>query len=148
MTTAHEFGESQQIFSALTKALRRRRALVLATLIGVLIPVIWYNATVQPVYEAGASLVFEEVASPIPDAVLNKTSPQQFLFNRLEEITSQAFAEDVATALPEHMKARFPMPKKLATGDRQKYISGVIQGSISAYPLRNSNIFRIRVQMS
>ena len=39
----------QQILSALTRALKRRRTLVAATLVGVLIPVIIYNFTAKPV---------------------------------------------------------------------------------------------------
>ena len=148
MTHTNEFGESQQIFSALTRALKRHPRLIVLTLLGVLIPVFCYNIFSEPVYEASASLVFEEVASPVPDAVPSKTSPEQFLSNRLEEITSEAFATDVAMALPQAVKARIPLPNSLSENDRLKYISGVIHQSIAAYPLRSSNIFKIRVQMS
>src|SRR2546426_3476290 len=122
--TTNASNEIQEILSALTRTLKRRRTLLALTMAGVLIPIVLYNLFATPVYEAGASLVFEEIPSPLPDAVQSKTTPQQYLFNRLEEITSESFAADVAAALPESLKARGAGPQEIAPSDRQGYISG------------------------
>ena len=138
--------ESQQVMGALTKALKRHRRLLILTIFGVLIPVAVYNRTATPVYEASATLVFEDIESPLPENVTGKTSPQQFMLNRLEEITSASFAEDVAKALPKDVIAHIRIPAAKLGADRTAYVYEVIHKSIAAYPLRNSNLFKIHVQ--
>src|SRR3989442_15380455 len=103
--------ESQQILEALGRVFRWRRILLVAILFAVLVPIFIYNQVPAPVYDASTSLVFEEVESPIPDDVFNKTSSEQFLYNRLEEITSPSFAYDIAVRLSADLKARIPKPK-------------------------------------
>src|SRR5438093_1383759 len=111
---------------ALTKSVRRHWRLLILTILGVLIPVLVYNFTATPVYEASATLVFEDIESPLPENVTGKTSPQQFLLNRLEEITSASFAEDVAKALPKDMIAHIRIPAGKVGADRTAYIYDVI----------------------
>ena len=142
-------GESQQIFSSFTKIFKRRRIILVASVLGVLAPIVIYNQITPPLYQASASLVFEEVTSPVPDEVYNKTSTQQYLSNRLEEITSLAFARDIAVSLPQDMRARFALPNTPAPGfNRMVFITSVIQKSIAAFPLHTSNLFRIQVQLN
>jgi len=142
-------GESQQIFSSFTKIFKRRRIILVASVLGVLAPIVIYNQITPPLYQASASLVFEEVTSPVPDEVYNKTSTQQYLSNRLEEITSIAFAHDIAVSLPQDMRARFALPNTPAPGfNRMVFITSVIQKSIAAFPLHTSNLFRIQVQLN
>src|SRR5947199_5864469 len=102
--------ESEQILSALGTVLRRRKALLILSLLGVLALVFYYNETTPPVYEAAASVVFEESQDPIPDDVSRKLSWELYLSNRIEEINSRAFAEDVVAALPKASLARIPVP--------------------------------------
>jgi polysaccharide biosynthesis transport protein len=140
--------ESQQILSALARIFRRRKLLLAACMAIALIPVVYYNETTKPVYEAATSLVFEEVSNPIPGDPYRKPSIEQYLFNRLEEINSRSFADDIARAMPESLLSRIPPPKKINKRyDRMEYIGFVIEKALEAHPVRGSNIFTIKVQM-
>jgi len=141
--------ESQQIISTLGSVLRRRKRLLFLCLLGVLAPILYYNQTAVPVYEASTSLVFEELNSPVPNEVFNPTSREVQLLNRIEEMNSRAFADDIARALPDSLRARIPMPEEIPAGfDSLQYVGEVIHESVTAYPIRNSNMVRIRVQIS
>lgn len=141
--------ESDQILTALGNVLRRRKLVLILCLFGVLSLVFYYNQTTPPIYEATASVVFEEIRDPVADEVSQKMSWELYLFNRIEEINSRAFAEDIAAVLPKEALARFPMPKKKTPNfDRMRQIADVLDEGISAYPVRNSNIVRIRVRLS
>jgi len=141
--------ESDQILSALGNVMRRRKAVLIVSLLGVLTVVFYYNQTTRPVYEASASVVFEELRDPLPDDLSPKLSWELYLFNRIEEINSRAFAEDIARALPQRALARFPAPKDGSPDlDPLRHVSDLIEESISAHPLRNSNIVTIRVRLN
>lgn len=141
--------ESQQILSAFRRILRRRKLVIALSLAAVLVPIVYYNQTTSPLYEASTSLVFEEVSSPISEDVFKRTSTEQYLMNRLEEINSRAFAGDLAQALPHRMWPRFRFSQEpLGKAERLQRMGDVIHESLFAYPVRNSNIFRIRVRMS
>jgi capsular exopolysaccharide synthesis family protein len=149
MTTNSNEREADQILSALGHVVSRRKPILALCLFGVLGLVFYYNQTTPPVYEANASVVFEEQRDPVPDDVSPKLSWELYLFNRIEEINSRAFAEDVVAALPREALARFPMPAKRPPGfDRMRYIGDLVDEGIMAFPLRNSNIVRIRVHLS
>jgi tyrosine-protein kinase Etk/Wzc len=149
MNEASRESESQQVLPALGRVLKRRKLLLGLCLLGVLAPIVVYNETTPPLYEATTSLVFEELGSPGLNDVTNSSSPELYLFNRIEEIKSRAFADDVARALPSDLRARFPKPEPLPPNfDLTEHIGAVINRSITAAPLRSSNIVRIRVQMS
>src|SRR6266545_4870657 len=140
--------ESEQILLTLGSVLRRRRTVLAVCLLGVLAVVLYYNETTPPLYEASASVVFEELQGPLPDVSTN-LSRELYLFDRIEEINSRAFADDVAAALPPEALPRIPMPEKRSPDfDRMRQVSELIHEGISAYPLRNSNIVRIRVRLS
>jgi tyrosine-protein kinase Etk/Wzc len=148
MTEGSDLFESERIITALGRVIRRRKILVAACIAVALLPVIYYNETTRPIYEASVSLVFEEVSNPIPGDPYSKVSSEQYLFNRLEEINSRAFADDIARALPDSLLSRIPPPRKIPKRyDRMEYAGSIIEKAIDAYPVRGSNIFRIQVQM-
>jgi tyrosine-protein kinase Etk/Wzc len=138
--------ESQQIISALGRVFKRRKLALVASMVGVLAPVVAYNQMTPPLYEAASSVVFEEVGSGIGGEVSSHSNADLLLFNRIEEIKSIAFSDDVARALPQEIKERFPQPR-IPRGDLTQNVSAVVHKSMTATPLRNSNIVRIRVQM-
>jgi tyrosine-protein kinase Etk/Wzc len=141
--------ESQRIAALVRKVFERRKLLVTACLLGVLLPVLYYNETAEPLYRASSSLVFEEFGNPVSDELYARFSSERYLFNRLEEINSRAFARDVAEALPEDARRRFPVPRQPPPNfDRLQHVSEAIHRSMTASPVRNSNLVRIRVQMS
>jgi tyrosine-protein kinase Etk/Wzc len=139
--------ESEQIFSALGWVLRRRKALLLTCFLGVVLPAIYYNETTRPLYETSVSVIFEEIGQLVPGAIANP--PDHNLFDRLEEINSRAFADDIARALSTELKAKIVTPEmESREADPVQLISDMIHANLSAYPLRNSNIVRIRVRMT
>ncbi len=141
-------GESQQILSTLARVLSRRKAVLVLCMLGVLAPVLYYNQTAIPIYEASTRLAFEELVGPVQTDVYNTTREIQ-LFNRIEEMNSRAFADDIAKALPESLKTRLRVPQVMrGEFDTLQHIGEVIHKSITAYPLRNTNIVGVRVQMS
>lgn len=141
--------ESQQILSSLGIVLRRRKSVLVLCLLGVLAPILYYNEVTIPLYQTSSSLVFEELSSPVPNDVSSNPPRELFLFNRIEEINSRAFSDDIAKALPDSLKARIPMPEKMPDDiNPMELIGDAIHKGLNAYPLRNTNIVRIRVQMS
>ena len=149
MSATTNLRESDQILSALGHVLTRHKTVLALCFFGVLGAVFYYNQTTPPVYEASASVLFEELRNPVPDDASHNLTWELYLFNRIEEINSRAFAEDVAGTLPPDALARFPMPKKkIPNFDRARYVNNLIDEGVSAYPLRNSNIVRIRVRLN
>jgi succinoglycan biosynthesis transport protein ExoP len=139
--------ESAQILSALGAVVRTRRTLLLLCALGVLIPVLIYNETATPVYEASTSLVFEEVSSPVTDDLTQKTSRELQMFNRIEEMNSAAFSLDLAKALPDSLKSMFPKPRNAPKNlDVTQHIAEAIHESFAVFPLRSSNVVRVRAR--
>jgi len=138
--------ESEQIVAALGTVFRTRRPLLLACALGVLIPVLAFNELAPPVYEASTSLVFEELASPGED--LTAQAAREFqMFNRIEEMNSLAFSEDLARSLPDSLFARIRLPRRKPEGvDRMELAGTVLHEGVRAFPLRNTNIIRVRAR--
>jgi tyrosine-protein kinase Etk/Wzc len=141
--------ESEQLLSVLGNILQRRKIVLITCFVVVLSLVFYYNETTPPLYEAVASVVFEELRDPVPDDVSQRMSWELYLFNRIEEVNSRAFAEDIAAALPQEALGWIPPPKKTSPGfDRMRSVADHIEEGIAAFPLRNSNIVRIRVRLN
>lgn len=140
--------ESYQILTILRKIIRRRKFLVTICLIGALAPIIAYNRMATPTYEASTVLVFEEFQGPL-ETYSYDSSREIYLFNRMEEIKSYAFAEDIASALSPDLYQRLAQ-KKAETNDQDDFgfVAAKIQKGMKAYPVRNSNIIRINVQLN
>jgi len=139
--------ESDQILSALGAVIHTRRRLLLLCALGVVIPVLIYNQVARPVYEATTSLVFEEVGSPVSDELTQKTSRELQMFNRIEEMNSAAFALDLAKALPDSLAALVPKPKDAPkNSDRTHQLAATLHESFTAFPLRNTNVVRLRAR--
>ncbi|MEE9168873.1 MAG: GumC family protein, partial [bacterium] len=140
--------DSQEIFGQINRIIRRRELLILGCVLAVLTPVYIYNKVATPIYEASITLVFEDIVGPTPE-LMSDASMDLFILNRLEEIKSRSFAEDIARALPQDEIDRFPLPEGYGQDfDKYGYISNVILENIDAYPIRNSNVILISAQMS
>jgi capsular exopolysaccharide synthesis family protein len=140
--------DSQEIFAQINRIIRRRKLLILGCVLAVLTPVYIYNKVATPIYEASITLVFEDIVGPTPE-LMSDASMDLFILNRLEEIKSRSFTEDIARALPQDEIDRFPLPEGYDQDfDKYGYISNVILENIDAYPIRNSNVILISAQMS
>jgi succinoglycan biosynthesis transport protein ExoP len=140
--------ESEQIASALGSVFRTRRPLLLACVVGVLIPVLAFNELAPPVYEASTSLVFEELTTPVAEDLTAQATREFQLFNRIEEMNSIAFAEDLARALPESLFSRIRIPDDVPASDRIRVAGEILHEGVTASPLRNTNVVRVRARTS
>lgn len=130
------------------KVLRRRKWLILISLIGALTAVIIYNKIARPVYQSETTIVFEEKKGPA-DAInpfaINLT--ESFITNQIEEIKSRTLAEDVVNSLPPGVINTFPIPEEPPPFfNKVKYISKMIQKMISASSVPNSEVIKIKVK--
>lgn len=139
-------GESQQIFNQVQKIFKRRKLIILVSIMAILAPIIYFNETTSPVYESGTMVVFEEFTGALSTYSYD-ASRETLIFNRLEEIKSLAFAEDVTKALSQEVldKIKLP-PERPQDFDRFDFLSKKIHKRIAAYPVSKSNIVRISVQ--
>ncbi len=138
--------ESQQIFKQLGKVLKRRKLIVIGCVVGILIPIVYLNETMAPIYEAQTMLVFEEFVGGL-SAYEYDASREVLIFNRVEEIKSLAFAEELAQSLSEDILQKVALPQQRSPElDVRSYLSEKIQKNISAMPVSKSNIVRISVQ--
>jgi len=116
-----------------------QRLLVLLCIVGVLAPIIYYNFTVDPIYSASTSIIFQETTQPIKtfdvtEAIFSKRS---FITNKIEEIKSRTLSEDIIIELPDSIRA-------LYEGSYQRVVND-IRKSISAAPVRDADIININV---
>lgn len=143
-TTKHK----QTTFYDLIQTLRRKKWLVILCLCGVLCPIIYYNQTTPPVFEAATSIVFEETREVMPAFDLSGTIYRRsFMINQIEEIKSRTLSEEVVKALPitvtEKLKVSNPLPPGIS---KEELIVRKIRGAISAEPVRDADIIKVRVE--
>lgn len=138
----------QATFYDLVNTLLRRKWVVVICLFGVLAPIIYYNQTSPPVYEAETSIVFEETKEPIPTFDLSQVIYRKsFITNQIEEIKSRTLSEEVASTLPKTVLETFKIPNPPPHGlTRKKFVAQVIRKNISAEPVRDADIIKIGVQ--
>ncbi|HET9251876.1 MAG TPA: GNVR domain-containing protein [Candidatus Eisenbacteria bacterium] len=145
----HRESESEQIVASLRTVYRTRRPLLLACVLGVVLPVLAFNELATPVFEAESSLVFEELTTPVASDLTTEAAREYQLFNRIEEMNSLAFAEDIARALPDSLRERIPPPKDEEArklGDPIEHAGVFLHEGLRASPLRNTNVVRVRAR--
>jgi tyrosine-protein kinase Etk/Wzc len=93
-------------------------------------------------------VVFEEFTGQLSTFSYD-ASREVLIFNRLEEIKSLAFAEDLTKSLSQELLEKIKLPQDRPEDfDQFEFISKKIQKRIAAYPVSKSNIVRIGVQWS
>ena len=138
--------DSQEIFSLLLRIVKRRKWLILASLLALMTPIVIYNEITPPVYEASTMLVFEEFSNPV-DNFDYEVSKEVFFNNQIEEIKSYSFNKDILLSLPKDVVQRLGMPEEGSTlFDTTEYRVLKIQKALSATPIKGSNIVRIGYQ--
>jgi len=132
----------------LFQILRRRKWLILSCFLGVITPIVYFNQTSLPVYEASTTIVYEEVEGAISTLnPMQSSFGRSFIVNQIEEIKSRSLSEDVAKALPSDIVNTFRFPEPLPPDfDKEKYISSIIHGNISADPVANSDVIKIKAR--
>ncbi len=138
--------ESQLIFNQIAKVFKRRKSLILLCVFGVLAPIIFFNEISAPIYEAKTMVVFEEFVGAMSNYGYD-ASREVLIFNRLEEIKSLAFSEEVVHALPQEVRDKVRQPEDAPENfDKDSYITNKLAKSIAGFPISKSNIVQISVQ--
>lgn len=139
--------ETEQILAQFRTVFRRRKLLILGCVGAVLLPVLIYNQTVSPLYEASTSLVFDEFAGPVP-ALHSDFSQEILTSNRLQELSSRSLANEIAVLLTPEQRARFHLPKRRPAGfDDMEWIGERIHESLAATAVRKSSLVRLSVRL-
>ncbi|MFX0132629.1 MAG: GumC family protein [Candidatus Hodarchaeota archaeon] len=138
----------QSVFLDYFQVLRRRKWMVLLCLIGVVIPVSLWTYFSIPLYEAEATIIYEEpkdtmFALDIGQPFYNKSA----MINMIEQIMSRRLAEEVAQVLPQQIIQTFKFPDRLTSNFSQhKFIVQYLKKNISVVSVRGSDILKIKVQ--
>jgi polysaccharide chain length determinant protein (PEP-CTERM system associated) len=140
--------DRQATFLDLIRALRRRMWLIFLCLCLALGPVIYYNRTAAPVYEAETTIGFEENREIIPAlGVTRNIYGRSFITNQIQEITSRTLSEEVVHVLPDWVIGEYTASAHSPTElGRLETAARRIRKRISAEPVRDADIIRLKVQ--
>lgn len=135
--------DRQEILAVFSNVLNRRKWLIVATIVVLLIPIVYYNETATPMYQSNTTVVFEEFRGNVSTIELN-VSRELFFSNQLVEIKSFSFAEDIYQQLPSEHRDLFQFPDSTQYQfSRKGLIVSQIQGGIAALPVKTSGIIKI-----
>jgi tyrosine-protein kinase Etk/Wzc len=140
--------DSQEIFEVFQKIIKKRKWIILASILAVLIPIMIYNETASPVYEGKTMIVFEEFNNPV-DSYDYNFSRDIFFSNQLVEIKSYSFAIDIVKSLPLEIIDKFNSTDSVES-EKSGFedIVDKVQKNIAAFPVKGSNIIEISFQSS
>ena len=121
---------------------RRKMWLGLSVVLSLLL-VTFYNHWAPQLYEASASIVFENYSkNTIVDFEMPRTfSWSSFVANRIQEMQTQSFAARVYAELPEADRNLFSLPPTLPPEfDKEKYIINEINVNLSVRPIQETDV--------
>jgi capsular exopolysaccharide synthesis family protein len=127
----------------------RRRLLIAACLLGVVLPIVLANFTMPPVYEAQTTIIFEQSREPLPSLDISEAfSRKSYIVNQIEEIKSRTLAEEVVRLLdPKMAQLLLRGRDRSLSPERQSYkLTQIIKKSITAEPIRDSDVILVKVQ--
>jgi len=127
----------------------RRRLLITACLLGVVLPIALANFTMPPVYEAQTTIIFEQSREPLPSFDISEAfSRKSYIVNQIEEIKSRTLAEEVVRLLaPEYSLLLLRGRDRSLNPEQQSYrLTQIIKKSITAEPIRDSDVILVKVQ--
>ncbi|MBZ0267139.1 hypothetical protein K8I85_03215, partial [bacterium] len=137
--------ETQQIMGQLRRTFSNRKRLIVLCAVLALGPVIAFNETQEPLYQAATTLVFDELSGPAPN--FNSTSSRETrMSNRVQELTSRAFATEVIQTLDEDDRSRFGEPEEDVT-DYERWLARRVDESIMPTAVKNTSLIRLIVQL-
>ncbi len=134
---------SYQIQHIFAQIFKYRKTWIFSILVLALVPVIIYNRITPPVYESSALLALEKFESPDKSYGYD-TASEIMLVNRIEEVKSTSFIEEVYQSLTPQMQGQIQnMIPESAESDTLFQISKAILDNMSAYSIRNSDLIRL-----
>lgn len=140
----------KSIFLQYFQILRKRKWIILISTIGIVIPVLIITKLSTPVYEAQATIIYEEpkdtmFALDMGQPFYNKSA----IINLTEQIKSRRLAREVADALPTDVVKSFKFPTPLPENFSQsQYIARILMNSITIANVRGGDILIIKIQAS
>ena len=141
---------SDQIISQFNYIIKKRKWHIVLCVLGVLIPIIFYNETASPIYQASVSIIFEDISNPLSDnrgGYWEIAFQEKLILNRIEEIKSRSIAADIASSLPSDLLKRFQLPENPPRNfDKDKFLTEQIRKSISAHAVRKTDIIKINAE--
>jgi capsular exopolysaccharide synthesis family protein len=127
------FGEFITFSEILSKIRRRKWTLVICIVLSLLL-VLLYNHMATPIYRASAIISFEQLNK---DSMLeldfaSSRYKDNFIANRMMEIKTWTFAENVFRAIPDSLRQLFPLPDPAPIDfDPESYFIAKIQSNLS-----------------
>ncbi len=142
----------QSAISAFLNIVLKRGWYIVGTLIAIMVPVIYYNITATPIYEASSTIIYEEPRMSVSGAYSGaEYKPREALLNQIQEITSRTVALNVVEALPERVikhlapKADEELEEDI---DLRAYYAAKIRKNMDAKPVAESDVIAISYQNS
>lgn len=126
-------------------SLRRRGWVLVACLVGSLIPILIYNHKAAPIFRASTEVIFEE-SEKVMASQLRYSSykgRENFILNQIEEMKTKTFAKEVYDSLPtairEHLVFERSRPTEASRVDE-------IRGHLNIMPTKGTEIVKIRFE--
>jgi tyrosine-protein kinase Etk/Wzc len=138
--------ESEQIASRFRAVFRRRKLLILTSIVVTTAPVAYYNETCRPTYESSVTMIMDEFVGPTASFSADQSTDTR-MSNRLQELSSYSFALEVAKALPAEARDRFAPPEPLPPDfDETEFAATRVHKSMTAYAVRGTNLLKVAAQ--
>lgn len=139
--------QKQNDLSRFFQLLLRKKWLILSCIIGALSPIIYYNKVSLPIYEATTMILCEESTGTIPDVGLTQARlGNTFIVNLIQDLKTWSLANEVAKALPDTVTKTYLKKPIYSDLYKEKILTSIIQKSISAEPIRGSDVVKIKAQ--
>ena len=125
----------------------RRGWYIVVCLVCVMLPVVIYNQTATPTYEAVSTIIFEEPRMQVGEAISYDYKSKESIVNQIQEIKSRTVAAEVAKSLPSNVLENLPLPKELPQNfNKQAYYTAIIRTNLNAVPLAESDVIQVKMQ--
>lgn len=140
-------GQQEVSLYELLNILNNKKWIIILFSCSVLIGVILFNETSPSIYEAKTSVVIEEQKGTVTPFDYLGVSSKTPVKNRVEEIRSRTFSEDIVSVLPPDIVNRFDVPLKLSQGvTNTEYIARNIRKSINVEIVKDSEVMNIKTR--
>jgi uncharacterized protein involved in exopolysaccharide biosynthesis/Mrp family chromosome partitioning ATPase len=135
--------EQTYMYTAMN-VLLRRIWYVLVSVLAVLVPVMYYNHTASPTYEASTTLIFEEPRATIATSTSDEYYHSGTILNQIQEIKSRSVANEVVQNLPESVLNKIPLPEPLPEDfDKMSFYAAKIRKNVNAVPEGESDVIKV-----
>jgi len=147
-STIRDNQTEKSIFLEYFQILRKRKWIVIISMLGIVIPIAIFTQLTTPVYEAEAVIIYEEPKDTmftldVGQPFYNKSA----IMNLTEQIQSRTIAEAVVKSIPPEIIKKFKFPDPLpANFSQEKFLASQLKKNVSCAPVRGSDIVRIKIQ--